>query len=182
VSPFVKDVVASGFGFTRLSPSCFSFGWGFHQLGAPADDAGFSSFRSPTDTEVRCRLQPTRRSAIAVHDDFPANGSLASVAPSRLAAQTSAIAAVRPLRRVGGGLMRRVLPRPPRRLHAAPNRSYRYRARLAQKSALRPRSGAILGGKQVPADIQGYHDRGMLEKLLHHLCRKFQASIGSRRP
>jgi hypothetical protein len=78
--------------------------------------------------------------------------------------------------------MRRVLPRPARRVHAAANRSYRYRARLAQKSALRPRSAAILGRKQVPADIEGHHDRGMLETLLHHLCRKFQASIGSRRP
>jgi hypothetical protein len=78
--------------------------------------------------------------------------------------------------------MRHVLPRPARRLHAAPNRSYRFRARLAEKSALRSRSGAILGQKQVPADIQGHHDRGMLETLLHRLCRKFQASIGSRRP
>jgi hypothetical protein len=110
-------------------------------------------------------------------DDHPANGRLPTVAPNRLAAQTSAIAAVRTLRRVGGRLMRRTLPTRARRRHAAPNRSYRFRARLAQKSALRLQSGAFVGREQIPADIQGQHDRGTLETLLYHLCRKLQASV-----
>jgi hypothetical protein len=131
VSQLVKDAAASGFGFTRLSPSCFRFGWGFHQREAPADDAGVLHFAAllTLKCDVIFNLRVARPSQSI--DDFPAEGSLASVAPNRLAAQTSAIAAVRPLRRVGGGLMRRVLPRPARRLHGAPNRSYRHRARLA---------------------------------------------------